>query len=112
MFLFFTQDIIIMDTESVQKNIHQLYRETLGRSADDDGLIAATSNIIGGYITLDQLRTSLLDSDEYKHRTCYKELSLKFKQNIIDRITHEVFADPQQRLVLPEIKNTSSNDCM
>ena len=46
--------------------VNELYLEILNRNADRDGLTHFSSLLENKKITIDELRKTLLDSDEYK----------------------------------------------
>jgi hypothetical protein len=79
----------------IQLKIHELYKEILGRHADPEGLSSATHNIMNGLLGFDDLKLSLMSSDEYRKKESYKELAKEYKDRVLEKAIQEIFIDPK-----------------
>lgn len=80
--------------EDIQSKVNDMYKEVLGRHADAEGLSAATTNIMNGALSIEGLKSSLMNSDEYKRRYSYKQFAEEYKDRVLDKAIHDVFVDP------------------
>lgn len=83
----------IQTVKNIQNQVHRAYQDILGRHADEDGLNAATKNMLNKTLTIESLRNSLIASEEYKKRNVYKELSEEYKSKLYDRIMDKIYVD-------------------
>ncbi len=79
--------------DEVRRSVQNAYQEILGRPADNGGLKAATDNIMKGYITIEELKKSFYQSDEYKKKNMYLQLSQDYKQRMITNIKTDIYND-------------------